>query len=228
MAYSNEQRRVAASLKKQGFSYSQISAQLGVAKSTLSTWIGNSPRKLSDRKKQLKHLAKIRILAAKAKRAKKQEWINTAHEKGFIEARKLSKLSKENQKALLSMLYWAEGSKHSQVHGLKFVNTDPILLRLYMTLLRNTFKINEERLGVRLYLHDHQSHKKVKEFWSKELSIPISQFAKVYVKKRNERKKFRKKFMGMCCIEYYDSTIREELLALGRELEDVIYLAPVV
>lgn len=218
MGYTKEVRKEASRLHKNGFSYKEISEKLGVAKSTLSTWIGSSPRTPSDKKKQKTHLDRIRPLAARAKSEKRQRWVEASHLAGKKEAKRII-FSKPAVKSMLAMLYWAEGSKYEGVAGLKFVNTDPSLLSLYMRLLRMAYPIDESRLRARIHMHYYHKSKELLKFWSSTLDIPESQFNKMYVKKRSRQKRFRKNFMGICFVNYYDSTIREELLSLGRSIE---------
>ena len=124
------------------------------------------------------------------------------------------------------MLYWAEGRKGGS--GAKFVNTDPNLVKLYTTLLRTCYNVDETKFSVGLYVHYYHSIEKVKKFWSETLNIPLSQFNKVYTKKRSETKRFRKNFAGICFVYYGDTLIRKELLTLGCSLcERITKSAPV-
>lgn len=127
------------------------------------------------------------------------------------------------QKLLLSMLYWAEGSKHEKVSGVRFVNTDPALALFYLRLLRNCYELDENRLKVRLHLHEYHNQKKAVEFWSKLLKIPKERFGKLYIKKRTgNQKKRRRNFMGICFIYYSEGAIRKELMEISRQLPEVL------
>lgn len=117
-------------------------------------------------------------------------------------------------KSLLAMLYWAEGTKGGS-GGPIFTNTDPVLLYLYLRLLRMAYPIKESRLRIRIHIHHYHNPEASIRFWSRILGVPRSQFGKIYVKKRSTRKKFRENFQGICFIKYFDTAIRRELLALG-------------
>lgn len=221
MVYSRQIRKEAETLHKRGLPYSQISAKLGIAKSTLSTWVGVSPRTPSDRKKQRAHLARIRPIAAETKRHQRLAWITEAQRKGREELQNLPLESMAFYKALLAMLYWAEGTKATR-NGLNFVNTDPGLMSLYLTLLRKSYAIDERRIGARVHMHYYHKIREVRAFWSSTLGIPESQFGQIYVKKRSRKKRFRRNFMGICFVNYYDTKIREEILALGRGIEQAL------
>ncbi len=205
-------------------SYAEITKLLGIPKSTVCTWYGKSLDRPWQRCTQLEHLKNIRKLAVVAvkrkwdkKRVEDLQEINSNLEK------ELPTYPFQNQgfyKSLLAMLYWAEGDKGNA--GTRFANTDPNLARLYISLLRRCYNIDESKLRVRLHLHYYHSVKKMKKFWSKELNVPLNQFTKTSIKKRSKTKKFRKNFAGICFIYYGNSKIRKELLELGLKLEKTI------
>lgn len=209
-----------------GKSYNEITRLLGVPKSTISTWFGKTIRKPWSRKIMLEHLASIRKLAAPALRNK---WRKKREEETRLIKTKIEKELKnyplENigfYKSLLAMLYWTEGAKSKKACALKFANTDPKLALLYVRLLRLCYNIDETKLRIGLYVHYYHSIKRVKNFWSRVLNIPLSQFYKVYVKKRSKTKRFRKNFAGICFIYYGNNKIRKELLELGTALQKII------
>lgn len=205
-----------------GRSYREVREKLGMPKSTLSTWFGKTLKRPIDKKALLKHLANIRKLAVPAV---KNKWRRIREEQDQLVKTKMEKEIKsyplENvgfYKSLLATLYWAEGAKHKHVSGLNFVNTDPKLLLLYITLLRKCYKINESKFRIRLHIHYYHKIKKVKKFWSKTLNVPLSQFNKSYIKKRSVTKRFRKNFSGICFVKYLDSNLRRELMELNNQL----------
>lgn len=206
-----------------GKTYSEIRALYPIPKSTLSFWFkrAHAPRAL-DRTRMLEHLAKVRRLGLKTIMERRQAWIDGARRLGAQEADQVAVADPVVGKALLAMLYWAEGAKHAKVHGLVFVNTDPILMRLYISLLRRVYSIDETRFRARLHLHYYHKRSVALKFWSDLLQIQISQFGKIYVKKRSKRKRFRQNFQGICFVKYPLNPAREELLALGRAIANRI------
>ena len=210
----------------EGKSYREITEIFGVPKSTISTWFGKTLKKPMSRKAMLEHLKGARVLAVAAIKSK---WKNVRDkEDAVIEKTLENELPSypfENigfYKSMLAMLYWAEGSKHAGVHGLHFVNTDPSLIKFYLTLLRKCYTINEKRLRARIHIHHYHSAKQAKEFWSQVSDIPLDQFGKIYLKKRSKTKKFRRNFMGICFVNYYDSKIRKELMGITKKLKTII------
>ncbi len=202
----------AKELRQQGYSYGQINKKLKIPKSTLHYWIGNVH--LSDehatriKTQWIKAIQPLGALANKKEKDKFLENIRTKTQK------EMKKLTPNNLvlKSILSTLYWAEGSK-GRSSSLIFANTDPKLVLLYLTLLRNCYPIDEPKLRIRLHLHYYHKSKKIKEFWSNLLNIPIKQFGKIYWKKRSKTKKFRQNFGGICFVGYNNVRLKDEIMA---------------
>lgn len=202
-------------LRKSGKSYSEITRELCIPKSTLSVWLGEKYPNVFSRPE---HLRKIRILAAAELRRRKLERISIANENGRHDASVVPIKNIAVLKSLIAMLYWAEGGKAERGAGVVFVNTDPELALLFLTLLRKCFKISESKIRIRLHVHHYHNKRKAMEFWSRLLSVPQEQFGKLHVKKRSVRKKFRQNFMGICFVIYHEARIRREIMALAREI----------
>lgn len=75
--------------------------------------------------------------------------------------------------------YWAEGGKSQE---LRFANSDPDLIRLFLDWIGRYLDVPISDLTVRLHLHSGQNEQERKRFWSLELGIPIAQFQKTYIK----------------------------------------------
>lgn len=222
--YTIELRKQAENLRRSGRSYKEIYDKLQVPKSTLSTWFGSTYPGIFNREKQLKHLARIRIKAlATNKKKKDQERFKLEKRVGY-EIKSYPTRNIGFLKSVLSALYWAEGSK-SHRSPVVFTNTDPRLVRLFLTLLRKCYCIDEKKLRVRLHLHYYHPITKTKKYWSKLLNIPAKSFGKIYIKKRSLTKKFRKNFMGICFIKYYDNMLQKEIMALAYQISDKITMS---
>ncbi len=202
-------------LRSAGKSYAEIQKEFSIPKSTLSVWMGEKYAGIFDRKAQLAHLKRVRVIAAHAIQMARIERDSISIEQGRATARNIPLTDTGVLKALLAMLYWAEGSKFEGVSGVRFVNTDPHLILLYITLLRKCFPVDEGRLRIRLHLHYYHNKKKSVAYWSSLIGVPESQFGKLYIKKRSPTKKFRKNFMGICFIYYPGNGMRKEILELG-------------
>lgn len=213
--YPEETKQKALELIRAGMTYTQIQESLTIPKSTLSVW-ANQAGKKRDRARQLAHLKIARAASLESIRRNKEARIALAVLTATKLARAVPVSKEEVGKSLLAMLYWAEGGK--QDGNMKFTNTDPNLVELFITLLRAQYPIDEKRFRIALQLHSYHRQKDEMEFWSKKLRVPVVQFWKVYRKPRGGRKTYRRNSHGICNVHYASSAIQRELIALGHEL----------
>lgn len=219
--WSIDIKNEAIQLRKQGYSYSQITKSLGVVKSTLNSWLRNLPK---PKEYQFitgeNWLKKIRPLALAANKRKNDEIAQIMINKINSEVKQI-KVDGNLEKAVLTMLYWAEGSKvNSSV--LIFANIDPKLVLLFITLLRRCYQIDETKFRVRLHLHSYHKELIIKRFWSNLLKIPESQFGKTYRKKRSKEKTFRRNFGGICFLKYNSTYLQREITRFAVKLGEKI------
>ena len=204
-------------LRKEGVSYGVLSEKFHIAKSTLHYWLSKLeiPEKAIFRSKE-NWMKIVQPMGAKANHLKRIEKLRV------IETRVLDEISKnshiyESKKALLAMLYWAEGSK-GRGDIVTFANTDPELIILFTTLLRNCYKIDESKLRVRIHLHYYHNEDVVKNYWSRLISVPIAQFGKTYRKARGSNKTYRKNAYGICFVRYNSLALKEEIMFYARNV----------
>lgn len=216
--YTKDTKRLVEQWRKGGKTYSEITRRFNVPKSTLSTWLNKKYKGMYSQEKQLAHLAKARPLALAAIQRRIEKGNRLIRERVSKEIKTYPLAEIGLQKSLLASLYWAEGAKHAKMSGLVFANTDPKMIELFATLLRKCYKVDEKRFRMRLHLHYYHPVKKTKSFWSNLANIPLSQFNKIYLKRRSKTKRFRRNFMGICFLKYSDSNIRKELLSITEEL----------
>ncbi|MBI5456256.1 hypothetical protein HY969_00790 [Candidatus Kaiserbacteria bacterium] len=223
--YSQTEKNAVEKLRKKGMTYAEIRAIHPIPKSTLSIWLGEKYPAFFDENARLEHLKSIRGLSAAKLRRDKMARDAVHASRGVTTAQKLPIENEEFQKALLSMLYWAEGTKHKATCALIFANTDPRLITLYLTMLRNCFDIDEKKIRVRLHLHYYHRKKETRRYWSKLLDVPETQFGKLWIKPRSKTKKFRQNFKGICIVKYGGVALLKEVLALGEAICDRIVSA---
>lgn len=219
--YNPETYKRAEELRQRGLSYKQIYRHLKIPKSTLSTWFGLKYPGIFNKEKQTKHLVSIRVLALKANKKKSEDELNNIKYAINKEIKTFPLQEPGYLKSILVALYWAEGGKYKG-SPVNFANTDPKLSNLFINLLRKCYKIDEEKIRVRLHLHYYHNITKTRRFWSKLLRVPINQFGKIYIKKRSQTKRFRKNFMGICFIRYHDTRLRKEIMELAYALHNKI------
>jgi hypothetical protein len=150
------------------------------------------------------------------------KWDNYKNEIHNIAADKYKniRLDKNIYELLCSMLYICEGNTGVE-SGVRFMNSDPYLIRLFLYLLRNSFTIDERKFRVCLHLHGYHNKNSQIDFWSKTTGISIGQFLKPYQKK-STKKRIREGYQGCVSIRYYDNKVGQELQSIyGHLLDDL-------
>lgn len=109
------------------------------------------------------------------------------------------------------MLYWGEGDKTGN-YFVALTNTDKNILKYFASWLRKYFSVDEKRLKCRLYIWANLDEGKIKEFWSKELKIPLSQFTKSYISKSKPNIRKKRHEYGVCRISYGSKDIFKNIL----------------
>lgn len=211
MSYSLITKEKALSLRKKGFSIKEIAAKLKIAKSTSSVWLKNV---LLDKKAQ-KRLKKRRIFGQYKSRLihfKKRE---EQQSKRHIRVEKiLSKIemSKELSKLCCALLYWCEGNKGRNAL-VRFTNSDPQLIQMFLFLLRKGFDINESKFRALIHLHQYHNEEKQKVLWHEMTKIPLNQFNRTYWKPNTGKRK-HENYPGCIAISYYDAEVAKELTTI--------------
>ena len=175
----------AITLRKQGFSYSEILKQVNVAKSTLSLWL----RDVGLSKKQTQKLSeKKRLSALKGALARKTWRIESSKQIIEKSEKEIGQLSARELWIIGISLYWAEGSKEKENKpgsGVQFTNSDPAMVKLFLRWLQESCKIERERIYLEIYIHDTCKDKlpEVIQFWAKASGSHESTFKRIYFKK---------------------------------------------
>ena len=210
-------------LRKVGKTYGEIRKILGknIPKSTLSLWCGEIPL-LPEYQKRLRETAlvnsgkglKVALAVNKARREKYLKSIeeSNAHLSLTIKNKDVAKIS-------LAMLYLGEGSKDPKRGSLVFGNSDPLVVRLFLWLLRYCYKIDEKKLHCTLQGRADHNTKELEQFWSRVTQIPLSQFYKVQIDPRTIGKPSKKPdYKGVCRIDYFSADLLLNLLQIPKTI----------
>ena len=203
-----EQKR-ARELRAQAWTLADIAAELGVSKSSVSLWVRdvvfvpNPRRRTRPPRVSSLHLRKI-------------EEIERA------DAAAIEGVGRMNDRELQLVgvaLYLGEGFKRDGQVGM--ANTDPSVLRMFVTWLRRCFSIDESRLRVRLYLHEGLDLDAAELFWSDLLEIPRAQFRAPYRAVADPTRRRSKHVYGCPAVTYCHSTIHRSVMGLVRALSSM-------
>jgi hypothetical protein len=197
----------------------EINLKTGIAKNTLSGWVKDI-RLAESQRRRIKERERAgaamgRALAIKANRTKIEQWKQKIKNK----VRHFSKLPLKNKKMaklICAVMYVCEGHKYPASRHLSFGNTDPKIIGTFLTLLRKSFPIQENKLRCYIGYRCDQDFNKLRMFWSKMTNIPNYQFYKSFPDKRTQGKPTQKlNYNGVCSIIYCDTNIQMELQTIG-------------
>ena len=179
------EREKAIALRKKGLSYREILAQISVAKSTLSLWLGD----VGLSKKQKQRLTEKRIAGilrgAEAKRNQRIQLVQKIH----TEARSdINSLTERELWLMGIMLYWAEGSKEKEGYpglGVQFTNSDPHMIQLFLKWLVEICDTKKDDIVLDIFLHENSKNNigKVRQYWISVTGLSAKHFPYAYFKK---------------------------------------------
>lgn len=188
MAISKEiQFKLAKSYSKEGFSIGQISRKFNIPASTV-----------------VYYLDKHGIKRRPRNEAVTLWYITEFSKKPFCLKKNLSARDKKLKLAGV-MLYWAEGAKGG--NSVKFVNSDPKMVKIFIDFLRNICGISEDRLKLLIHLYPDQDDRSLKNFWSSATGIPESNFYKSYVHIGRVGTYKSKSLYGTVAVNYSDKKL---------------------
>jgi transposase-like protein len=212
-----EERLEARRLRcEEGLSMKEIARVVGVSLSSVSLWVRDIDLDAVQRASLRCRAAQLRGEAtAKRARAVRRD----AQEHGRRRARHGDALHIAG-----CMLYWAEGDK--QRNSVRLSNSDPDLLRLFVTFLRRCYDAEVGRIAVTCYLFaDHlERQREVEAFWLRTLGLPKSCLRKSIVNvysKHSQKKRCNKLPYGTCKVAYSDSRVMQSIYGAIQEYAGV-------
>lgn len=217
------ERNAVLRLRSQGKTYSEIQniLRVHIPKSTLSQWC-------KEVKMSATHKLRIEMLSSNnLERGRKKSLIINSRKR--IERVRLFQTSNTElwdrytkddatRKIVLAILYIAEGHKNRD--SVVFGNSDPGIIRMFMRLMRSTYKIDESKFRITVQCRADQNPEILKIFWSKVTKVSYEQFYKPQIDKRTVGKPTKKRdYKGVCRIDYFSTVIDQELKYIARNLE---------
>ena len=198
-----EQRR-ARELRAQAWTLLDIANELGVSKSSVSLWVRDveftpNPRRHNYWTRDNPHPQQV-AKEAEIERCKREgrELVGTLSEREFL--------------VLGLALYAGEGAKTDG--SVRFANSDPRLISVFLMWLRRFFEVDESRLRLRLYLHEGLDIDAANAFWSDLTEIPLTQFAKPYRAVADPTIRRTKHVMGCPCVVYSCSLMHRRVMGM--------------
>ncbi|MFC1631137.1 hypothetical protein ACFL2I_01130 [Candidatus Omnitrophota bacterium] len=173
--YTKQVKQEACNLRSQGWSLGEISQKMAIPKNTISGWVKNITLSATQTKrikaKEALSAAIGRPLAVRSLRAKKEKWKQKIRDKvQYLD--KLPFKDPEIGRLVCGLLYLCEGAKYPASRYLYFGNSDYKLISFFLTLLRNIYKIDEDKLRFGINYRWDQDYEQLKNYWSNVTGIP--------------------------------------------------------
>lgn len=213
-----ELKRKSIALRQKGMSYSMIQEKLGVKvpKSTFAYWFRDVQIPTlyieSLKRDNLKHLIKARKLSRDLRMLNRQNYLQ-----GFFKRNLPLKDHLANPdiaKIVLTILYLGEGSKNPKRGGVVFGNSDPAIIKLFLTLMRRCYEIDEAKFRCTVQCRSDQNLEELNRFWARTTGIPLHQFYTPRIDSRSQGKKTEKRgYKGVCRLDYFSAEILIDLLS---------------
>jgi hypothetical protein len=180
-------RDKARELRAEGLAYHQITARLGVSKSSVSLWVRDLPipPRLSYEENRRRSAEGARQYWATERKARE------AHRENQRAAAAVEVSGLTGREILIAgaIAYWCEGAKskpHRQQYCVVFINSDPGLIRLFLRFL-DTAGIPRSDLVFTVSIHESGDVAAAQRFWLEATGAKSEQFNKPSLKRHNPK-----------------------------------------
>lgn len=171
----------AKELRLNGKSYREIATELQVSVSSAHSW--SNDVKLTTEQiafltaRRIQAFQKGRKIGSKARRTSR----NSHEEQVIVDAKKEFRSLQTDSFFITGLsLYWAEGFKKD--HSLGFVNSDPIMSKLFLDWLTKYGNVHSENIRTRVQINEiyRSTYPEIENYWSRILHVPTAQFQKPF------------------------------------------------
>lgn len=208
----------AIELRQQGISLRKVEKILKIPRSTLSGWFKHvkltEEQILKLRKGHIKHLKSARKEAIKWHNLQKETRIKYAESEAKKTLLKLDCTNEAIQELALAMLYLGEGSKGKS--GTAMGSSDPLILRFFVNyLIKKVVDINKIKCS--LHLRADQNPKRLTNYWSETLKIPLKNFTQPSIDLRTKNRPTYPNYNGVCVINCGNIALQRKLVFLSKK-----------
>jgi len=172
----------ALNYRKGGYSYSMISKKLGLAKSTLSSWLKEVPYKPNE-----EVIKRIKAGPAKAAQNKQKRKIATIKIIKRNAKKELGKLTERDLWLLGIGLYLGEGRKFQE--AVRITNSDPKTIKIASKWFRKICGLKKENFKPSVHTYPDNNVKATMNYWSQIIGVPKKQFGKTQIIRGNNKSK---------------------------------------
>ena len=207
----------AIAMRKRGASFKRIEMRFGIPRSTLSGWL--KPIRLNKKQKAIllsnwkKALVSSRAIAVAWHNQQKSNRLKSAESEAQAVIKKMDSQDPILLDLALSMLYMGEGFK-TNVTGMG--NSDPMVLKFFIAVLSKNYNIPIKKFKCELHLRADQDPRKTRQWWSKQLKIPLSNFTSASIDRRTVGSTTYPTYKGVCIVRCGSIAIQRKLMYLSK------------
>jgi arsenate reductase-like glutaredoxin family protein len=180
--YKNSIKENAIKLRKEGNSYSFISAKLSIAKSTLSNWLKNIEFMPNDLFNKNALNSKERLVSLS-----RVDKLKSIMEANMYAKKEIGVLSKRDHFMFGLAIYLGEGSKIGNY--LRISNSDPRIIKFSMEWFKIHFSVDNSNFRIRIHMYPDNNEEEVIRFWMKTLSLKREAFFTSNIDHRKNKKR---------------------------------------
>jgi transposase-like protein len=175
----------ARELRRAGWSYSMITAELGVNQSTLSGWIRDV--EIEDHSIIEGRIREGRESSARTHIARHQANAESVYNAAIEEISEMFADGMTQRELFLTglVLYWAEGGKTQNLVAL--TNADPMVIKTFLRWVRESLGITDDCLRAEVHCYPDTDITRVETYWSEITKIPLDQFYKTQIDTRTNK-----------------------------------------
>jgi hypothetical protein len=214
-----EERARARELRAEAWTLGEIADELGVAKSSVSTWVRDVAFDPSSRRSAVTHrrprgpdhpLRRRKVAQLERLRVEGLERIGSLSDREFLVAG--------------LGLYAGDGAKGDK--EVRFSNSDPAIVAFFCRWLRRYLEVDESRLRVALYLHQGLDLDAAVAHWSQVTGIQPGGFTKPYRAVADASIRHNKHVHGCAHVVYNCTRTQRTILAMMAALLAAEVVAP--
>lgn len=173
----------ARKMREKGISIIVIARDLGVSKSSVSSWCRDIILTAKQNKKlELNKGISVKTGQRMGAEANKQKRLQAIKISEDWAKKHIKKVTKRELLLVATALYWSEGSKSDNTSGFIFVNSDPEMVLVMKLFLIDILEVPKEEIVCSIQIN--RIHEKridtVLNFWEKLLQLDKNQFKRPY------------------------------------------------
>jgi transcriptional regulator with XRE-family HTH domain len=174
----------ARELRRQGWTYDRIEAELGCSRSSVSLWVRDLPK--PEHKRSPEEASAIARKRWEARLRVREEERQQAKEAAKQAIGRLT----DRELFLLGVgLYWAEGGKdkpYARREHVAFINSDPNMIRVFLAWL-DLLGVERERIRYSVMIHETADVPAAERYWADLVGSGDAVFNKTTIKKHNPK-----------------------------------------